>query len=68
MNKQDFLDIDHIAFFGRTYAEYMSMFGLKEQLLSQGAILDCPAGASSFTAEAHQLSLDVTACESLSSF
>lgn len=48
MNKLDFLDIDRIAFFGRTYAEYLSMFGLNEQLLRQGAILDCPAGASSF--------------------
>src|SRR4030067_2118441 len=66
MNKKsDSLDIDRIAFFGRTYAEYMSMFGLKEQLLKHGAILDCPAGASSFAAEAHQLGLDVTACDIL---
>ncbi len=57
------LDIDRIAFFGRTYAEYLSMFDLNEQLLRQGAILDCPAGASSFAAEAHQLGLDVTACD-----
>ncbi len=64
MNKKgDSLDIDRIAFFGRTYAEYLSMFGLNEQLLRQGAILDCPAGASSFTAEAHQLGLDATACD-----
>ena len=64
MNKKgDSLDIDRIAFFGRTYAEYLSMFGLNEQLLRQGAILDCPAGASSFAAEAHQLGLDVTACD-----
>ncbi len=57
------LDIGHIVFFGRTYAEYLSMFGLNEQLLRQGAILDCPAGASSFAAEAHQLGLNVTACD-----
>ena len=63
MNKHDILDIDRIAFFGRTYSEYLSMFGLNEQLLRQGAILDCPAGASSFAAEAHQLGLDVTACD-----
>jgi hypothetical protein len=66
MNKKsDSLDIDRIAFFGRTYSEYLSMFGLNEQLLRQGAILDCPAGASSFAAEAHQLGLDVTACDIL---
>lgn len=64
MNKKsDSLDIDRIAFFGRTYAEYMSMFDLNEQLLRQGAILDCPAGASSFVAEANKLGLDVTASD-----
>ncbi|MFZ3064881.1 MAG: SAM-dependent methyltransferase [Nitrospirota bacterium] len=64
MNKKsDSLDIDRIAFFGRTYSEYLNMFDLNEQLLRQGAILDCPAGASSFTAEAHQLGLDATACD-----
>ena len=61
--KTNQLDIDRIAFFGRTYAEYMSMFDLDEQLLRRGAVLDCPAGASSFAAEAHQLGLDVTACD-----
>src|SRR3972149_2477049 len=57
------LDIDRIAFFGRTYAEYISMFNLNEQLLRQGAILDCPAGASSFAAEAHQLGIAAAACD-----
>jgi len=66
MNKKgDSLDIDRIAFFGRTYAEYMSVFDLNEQLLRQGAILDCPAGASSFAAEAHKLGFDVAACDIL---
>lgn len=59
------LDIDRIAFFGRTYAEYMDMFGLDEKLLQQGRILDCPAGASSFAAEAYKLGFDVTACDIL---
>jgi hypothetical protein len=57
------LNIDRIAFFGRTYAEYLSMFGLDETVMKHGRILDCPAGASSFAAEAHQLGLDVTACD-----
>ena len=43
----------------------MNMFGLDGKLLQQGRVLDCPAGASSFAAEAHQLSLDVTACDIL---
>lgn len=63
MKDYDSLDIDRIAFLGRTYAEYLSIFGLNEQLFRQGAILDCPAGASSFAAEAHKLGLDVTACD-----
>ncbi len=59
------LDIDRIAFLGRTYSEYMSMFGLDEKLLQQGRVLDCPAGASSFAAEAHRMGLDVIACDIL---
>ncbi|MDI6728927.1 MAG: hypothetical protein QMD44_08410 [Thermodesulfovibrionales bacterium] len=65
MKKHNCLDIDRIAFFGRTYAEYMDMFGLDESLLRQSQILDCPAGASSFAAEAHQKGIDVTACDIL---
>jgi hypothetical protein len=59
----DFLDIDRIAFFGRTYPEYIDMFGLDERLLRQERILDCPAGASSFTAEAYLKGINVTACD-----
>ncbi|MBI1810537.1 MAG: class I SAM-dependent methyltransferase [Nitrospirae bacterium] len=65
MKERDQLDIDRIAFFGRTYAEYMDMFGLDESLLRNGRILDCPAGASSFAAEAHKLGINVTACDIL---
>lgn len=43
----------------------MDMFGLDESLLRNGRILDCPAGASSFSAEAHQKGIDVTACDIL---
>ncbi len=65
MKERDQLNIDRIAFLGRTYAEYMDMIGLDESLLRNGRILDCPAGASSFAAEAHQMGLDVTACDIL---
>lgn len=61
MRYKSCLDIDRIAFFGRTYSEYMDMFGLDDELLRRGPILDCPAGASSFTAEALKKGLDVTA-------
>lgn len=63
MRGSDHLDIDRIAFFGRTYAEYMDIFSLDNSIMNQGRILDCPAGASSFAAEAHQSGLDVTACD-----
>ncbi|MEW6600496.1 MAG: class I SAM-dependent methyltransferase [Nitrospirota bacterium] len=57
------LDIDRIAFFGRTYDEYMDIFCLDERSLRQGRVLDCPAGASSFAAEAYLKGIDVTACD-----
>jgi len=59
------LDIDRIAFFGRTYAEYRDMFGLEEAVLGMGLILDCPGGASSFALEASRKGFDVTACDVL---
>lgn len=65
MKNKDCLDIDRIAFLGRTYAEYLDMFGLDEQRLMNGPVLDCPAGASSFSAEAREKGVDVTACDIL---
>lgn len=61
----DRVELDRIVFIGRTYAEYMKMFGLDEALLREGSVLDCPAGPSSFTAEAHERGLSVTACDAL---
>ncbi len=65
MKQKSFLNIDRIAFLGRTYEEYMKIFGLDEDILRKGPILDCPAGASSFTAEAKEKGFDVTACDIL---
>jgi hypothetical protein len=65
MDDNNRLKIDRIAFFGRTYAEYISMFDLDGTLLKKGYVLDCPAGASSFAAGAHQLGFNVTACDIL---
>ena len=62
MNK---VDIDRIAFIGRTYKEYMDLFDLDEKSLKQGPVLDCPAGAASFTAEAGQLGIEAAACDIL---
>ncbi len=36
------LELDNVIFIGRTYEEYMAMFGLKEEELVGKKILDCP--------------------------
>jgi hypothetical protein len=59
------LNIDRIAFIGRTYFEYMRMFGLDEGVFQKGPVLDCAAGPSSFTAEACQTGFNVIACDLL---
>jgi hypothetical protein len=63
--KQERLDIDRVAFIGRTYDEYVRIFGLDESRLRRGPILDCPAGAASFAAEAGRSGFDVVACDML---
>jgi hypothetical protein len=57
------LDLSRIVFIGRTFEEYMSMFNLSKEELKGKKILDCPAGACSFTAKANQLGADVTATD-----
>ena len=44
------LELERIVFIGRTFEEYLQMFKLKEADLVGRRILDCPAGACSFTA------------------
>ena len=61
--KKQGLDLERIIFIGRTYEEYMAMFNLTEEEILQNKILDCPAGACSFTAYANQLGGDVTAVD-----
>ncbi len=65
MGKKDSLDIDRIAFLGRTYDEYMDIFDLDEYLLNNGVILDCPAGPSSFASTAFRRGFDVVACDAM---
>jgi hypothetical protein len=59
------LDIDRVAFIGRTFDEYSRIFGLDRVLMKKGPVLDCPAGAASFAVEAHRSGLDVIACDIL---
>jgi hypothetical protein len=53
VNKRRF-QLDRVAFYGRTLSEYLKMFNINsiEHLKAYDTILDCPAGASSFVAEA----------------
>jgi hypothetical protein len=50
-------------FIGRIWAEYLKMFDLDKEDLIKGKILDCAAGASSFTAEMSKRGYDVTALD-----
>ncbi|QWU17271.1 hypothetical protein SAMN04487895_104360 [Paenibacillus sophorae] len=49
------LDLSRIVFIGRTFEEYMAMFGLSEGELNGKTVLDCPGGACAFTARANAL-------------
>ncbi|WP_163530165.1 class I SAM-dependent methyltransferase [Halobacillus ihumii] len=57
------LDLEKVIFIGRTYEEYMKMFSLSEDLLEGKKILDCPAGACSFTSVGQKKGLNITACD-----
>ncbi|WP_276353270.1 SAM-dependent methyltransferase [Cohnella caldifontis] len=63
MSKETKLDLSRIVFIGRTFEEYLSMFNLTKPELRGRSILDCPAGACSFTAWANRLGADVTASD-----
>lgn len=65
MNRKNAMDLDRIAFIGRTYFEYMRMFGLDEIFCRKGPVLDCAGGPSSFTAEAYRSGFNVIACDVL---
>lgn len=57
------LELERIVFIGRTFGEYLDMFSLSVEELQGKKILDCPAGACSFTAVGNKSGLDVTACD-----
>ena len=57
------LDINRVVFIGRTFDEYMKMFNLSLESLKDKKVLDCPAGACSFTAIARQKGIDSTSAD-----
>lgn len=62
MERQGLL-LERIIFIGRTYEEYLDMFSLSLEELQGKRILDCPAGACSFTAKGTEQNLDITAAD-----
>jgi SAM-dependent methyltransferase len=61
------MQLDRVVPFGRTLAEYRSMFNLTDQDL-QRQILDIGAGPASFTAEMSSLGYQVTAIDPIYNF
>jgi hypothetical protein len=57
--------LDHVAFYGRTIAEYQRMFDLDLASLRCKSLLDCPTGAASFVAEARKLGIRAVGCDPL---
>lgn len=57
------LEIERVIFIGRTYEEYLSMFDLNLADLEGRKILDCPAGACSFTAIGRKKGLNISSCD-----
>ena len=57
------LDLERIIFIGRTFEEYLDMLSLSEAELKGKRILDCPAGACSFTAVGNNSELNITAAD-----
>ncbi len=57
--------IDGLIFIGRNHTEYMNMFNLKKKDLYGKILLDCAAGASSFTAHMNNNGHDITAVDIL---
>jgi len=57
------LDLSRIIFVGRTFDEYVKMFDLTEEELTNNKILDAPGGACSFTSIASQLGYTSTATD-----
>ena len=56
------MELENVAFIGRTCEKYMDMFAMDEKIFLDGPVLDCPAGPSSFTAQACAKEHQVTAC------
>ena len=55
--------LDHVIFFGRTWAECLGMYALEESQLAGRRILDCPGGPDALVAEGIARGLDIHAVD-----
>ncbi|VAX19782.1 hypothetical protein MNBD_NITROSPINAE04-904 [hydrothermal vent metagenome] len=63
-NKKN-LELDRVVFYGRSLSEYEKFFDLDIPSLEGKTVLDCPAGASSFVAEATKLGIHAVGVDSM---
>ncbi|GAB3027292.1 hypothetical protein [Natronobiforma cellulositropha] len=56
-------DVDDVAVIGRTFEEYCRFFDLEPADLVGRTVLDCPSGAASFVASAHEHGIDATGAD-----
>ena len=68
MNMSSPYRLSFVAFFGRTFDEYMQMFATTPEELRTGRTLDCPSGPDSFIAEGLRQGLDVVGCDPMYQF
>ncbi|MBX9719969.1 MAG: class I SAM-dependent methyltransferase [Candidatus Obscuribacterales bacterium] len=61
-SSQQFL-LDNVAFYGRTFDEYIEMFNFQANDWVGKKVLDCASGPSSFTAEANRNGIHAVACD-----
>lgn len=61
--KEGGLSLDRVVFYGRTLREYQLIFGFQHEEYRGLKVLDCPAGSSSFTAEAGRLGVSAVAVD-----
>lgn len=61
--KNGALELDRIVFYGRTLREYQLIFNIDHEKYVGLSVLDCPAGSSSFTAEAGRFGINAMAVD-----
>jgi hypothetical protein len=63
-SQTDSATTNSVAFFGRSFEEYLPMFAVETTMLNHKAILDCPGGPSSFNATGtNSFGLNIISCD-----